>query len=93
VATKVLVVFYSKHGHVETLATAVGRGAESVRKTEVRVRRVPEVGDARCVGPQDRADHHHPTPGRRALIRERERVSGRDRQLSLTNLSDTESMQ
>jgi len=45
-ATKVLVVFYSKHGHVEALAAAVGRGAESVRNTEARLRRVPEIGGA-----------------------------------------------
>lgn len=45
-ATKVLVVYYSLHGHVEALAGAVGRGAESVRNTEVRVRRVPDLGDA-----------------------------------------------
>ena len=48
-ATKVLVVYYSLHGHVETLAGAVGAGAESVRNTEARVRRVPDTGDARPV--------------------------------------------
>jgi NAD(P)H dehydrogenase (quinone) len=49
VATKVLVVYYSLHGHVEALAGAVGGGAESVRNTEVRVRRVPDLGDARPI--------------------------------------------
>jgi hypothetical protein len=43
VPTKVLVVYYSVHGHVETLARAVGEGAESVRNTEVRLRRVRGV--------------------------------------------------
>jgi len=45
-ATKVLVVYYSLHGHVEALARAVGAGAESVRNTAVRLRRVPDNGDA-----------------------------------------------
>jgi NAD(P)H dehydrogenase (quinone) len=48
VATKMLVVYYSLHGHVEALAHAVGGGAESVRNTEVRIRRVPDL-DARPI--------------------------------------------
>ena len=48
-ATKVLVVYYSLHGHVEALARAVGTGAESVRNTEVRLRRVPDFGDTKPV--------------------------------------------
>jgi NAD(P)H dehydrogenase (quinone) len=48
-ATKVLVVYYSLHGHVEALARAVGAGAESLRNTDVRVRRVPDFGDAKPV--------------------------------------------
>jgi NAD(P)H dehydrogenase (quinone) len=51
-ATKVLVVYYSLHGHVEALAAAVGTGAESVRNTEVRIRRVPDMGDEK---PRERA--------------------------------------
>jgi NAD(P)H dehydrogenase (quinone) len=43
-----LVVYYSLHGHVEALAHAVGGGAESVRNTEVRIRRVPDL-DARPI--------------------------------------------
>lgn len=39
-ATRVLVVYYSRHGLVEALAKAVAAGAESVRKVEVRLRRV-----------------------------------------------------
>jgi NAD(P)H dehydrogenase (quinone) len=48
-ATRVLVVYYSLHGHVETLARSVAGGAESVRNTEVRLRRVPDIGDARPI--------------------------------------------
>ena len=48
-STRVLVVYYSLHGHVEKLAGAVAAGAESVRNTEVRVRRVPDLGDERPV--------------------------------------------
>ncbi|MDB4898897.1 MAG: wrbA [Gemmatimonadetes bacterium] len=47
-STRVLVVFYSLHGHVEALARAVGAGAESVRNTAVRIRRFPDP-DARPV--------------------------------------------
>jgi NAD(P)H dehydrogenase (quinone) len=48
-ATRVLVVYYSLHGHVETLARAVVEGAESVRNTDVRLRRVADLGDARPI--------------------------------------------
>lgn len=48
-ATHVLVVYYSLHGHVEALANAVATGAESVRNTEVRVRRVPDFGDEKPI--------------------------------------------
>lgn len=41
--TKVLVLYYSMYGHVETLAKAVAEGARSVRGVEVAVRRVPEI--------------------------------------------------
>ena len=78
-ATKVLVVYYSLHGHVEALAGAVGRGAESVRNTEVRRRRVPELSDIfPDVRPIDRTSTHawsHPkvraaveATGRKKLI-------------------------
>src|SRR3712207_5470812 len=46
-ATKVLVVYYSLHGHVEALARAVGAGAEAVRNTAVRLRRIPDSADAK----------------------------------------------
>jgi NAD(P)H dehydrogenase (quinone) len=48
VATNVLVVYYSLHGHVEALARAVATGAESVRNASVRLRRIPELADARA---------------------------------------------
>jgi NAD(P)H dehydrogenase (quinone) len=37
--TRVLVIYYSLGGHVAALARAIGGGAESVRNTEVRLRR------------------------------------------------------
>lgn len=39
--TRVLIAYYSLHGHVQTLAHAVSDGAASVRNTEVRLRRLP----------------------------------------------------
>jgi NAD(P)H dehydrogenase (quinone) len=45
-ATRVLVVYHSVHGHVEALARAVGAGAESVRNTAVRLRRFPDPDNA-----------------------------------------------
>src|SRR5918997_3007135 len=54
--TNVLVAYYSLHGHVEALARAVGAGAESVRNTAVRLRRLPDNGDAKPLrGPVDEA--------------------------------------
>ena len=41
--TKVLVLYYSSYGHVETLAQAVAEGAGSVAGVEVDVKRVPEL--------------------------------------------------
>ena len=41
--TKVLVVYYSSYGHVETLARAVAEGAASIEGAEVGVKRVPEL--------------------------------------------------
>jgi NAD(P)H dehydrogenase (quinone) len=41
--TKVLVLYYSSYGHVETMANAVADGARSVTGTEVAIRRVPEI--------------------------------------------------
>jgi len=41
--TKVLVLYYSTYGHVETMAKAVAEGARGVAGTEVTVKRVPEL--------------------------------------------------
>lgn len=41
--TKVLVVYYSMYGHVETLAGAIAEGAREVDGVEVTVKRVPET--------------------------------------------------
>ena len=41
--TKVLVLYYSSYGHVETMAGAVAEGARDVDGVEVTVNRVPEL--------------------------------------------------
>jgi NAD(P)H dehydrogenase (quinone) len=41
--TKILVLYYSTYGHVETMAEAVAAGARAVPGTEVAVKRVPEL--------------------------------------------------
>ena len=40
---KVLVLYHSMYGHIETMAQAVAEGARSVAGTEVVVKRVPET--------------------------------------------------
>ena len=40
---KVLVLYYSSYGHVETMAGAVAEGARSVAGTHVDIKRVPEL--------------------------------------------------
>ena len=40
---KVLVLYYSMYGHVETMANAVADGARAVAGTHVDVKRVPET--------------------------------------------------
>lgn len=41
--TKVLVLYYSMYGHVETMAEAIAEGARSVDDIEVSIKRVPEL--------------------------------------------------
>jgi NAD(P)H dehydrogenase (quinone) len=41
--TKILVLYYSTYGHVETLAGAIAEGARSVAGVEVILKRVPET--------------------------------------------------
>lgn len=40
---KILVLYYSTYGHVETLASAIAEGARTVEGAEVAVKRVPET--------------------------------------------------
>ena len=40
---KVLVLYYSMYGHVETIAKAVAEGVRSVEGAEVTIKRVPEL--------------------------------------------------
>lgn len=40
---KILVLYYSSYGHIETMAYAVAEGARSVGGTHVTVKRVPEL--------------------------------------------------
>ncbi|MBV9246831.1 MAG: NAD(P)H:quinone oxidoreductase [Methylobacteriaceae bacterium] len=41
--SKILVLYYSSWGHVETMANAVAEGARSVAGSEVVIKRVPEL--------------------------------------------------
>jgi len=41
--TKVLILYYSSYGHVETMARAVAEGASQVSGAKVTVKRVPEL--------------------------------------------------
>jgi NAD(P)H dehydrogenase (quinone) len=41
--TKVLILYYSMYGHIETMAKAVAEGARRVNGTEVTIKRVPEL--------------------------------------------------
>ncbi len=40
---KILVLYYSMYGHVESMANAVAEGASSVEGIEVAIKRVPEI--------------------------------------------------
>ncbi|MDF1579352.1 MAG: NAD(P)H:quinone oxidoreductase [Desulfuromonadales bacterium] len=41
--TKILVLYYSMYGHIETMAQEIAAGAGSVESVEVAVKRVPEL--------------------------------------------------
>lgn len=41
--TRVLVLYYSTYGHIETMADAVATGAASIPDTQVTIKRVPEL--------------------------------------------------
>lgn len=40
---KILVLYYSMYGHIETLASAIAEGAKKVNGVEVTIKRVPET--------------------------------------------------
>ncbi|WP_428945775.1 NAD(P)H:quinone oxidoreductase [Pantoea sp. FN060301] len=42
---KILVLYYSMYGHIETMANAVAEGARGVNGAEVTIKRVPETMD------------------------------------------------
>ncbi|MGB5854878.1 MAG: NAD(P)H:quinone oxidoreductase [Oceanisphaera sp.] len=44
--TKVLIIYHSMYGHIETMAHAVAEGARGVAGVEVTVKRVPETMNA-----------------------------------------------
>ena len=41
--SKILVLYYSTYGHVETLASAIAEGARTIDGVEVTIKRVPET--------------------------------------------------
>ncbi|MDP1832105.1 MAG: NAD(P)H:quinone oxidoreductase [Geothrix sp.] len=41
--TKILVLYYSMYGHIETMAEAVAEGARSAKDTIVTIKRVPDL--------------------------------------------------
>lgn len=41
--TRILVLYHSMYGHIETMATAVAEGAASVDNTQITIKRVPET--------------------------------------------------
>jgi NAD(P)H dehydrogenase (quinone) len=45
--TKVLVLYYSSYGHLETMAESVAEGARSAG-AEAHVKRVQEVASSQC---------------------------------------------
>ena len=44
--TKILVLYYSRHGHVAEMARLISKGASQLPKCEVTLRTVPELGQA-----------------------------------------------
>lgn len=43
--SKILVLYYSSYGHIETLSQSIAEGARSVEGTNVVIKRVPELMD------------------------------------------------
>ncbi|NHH99969.1 NAD(P)H:quinone oxidoreductase [Oceanimonas sp. MB9] len=46
--SKLLVLYHSMYGHIETMANAVAKGAAEVSGVEVTIKRVPETMDAQA---------------------------------------------
>ena len=40
---RILILYYSTYGHLEKMAVAAAEGARSIPRTEVTVKRVPEL--------------------------------------------------
>ncbi|WP_460043060.1 NAD(P)H:quinone oxidoreductase [Pseudomonas sp. S2_H01] len=60
--TKVLILYYSMYGHIETLAQAVAEGARKVSDVTATVKRVPETMDAEIFkAAHGKADQQFPT--------------------------------
>lgn len=58
---KVLVLYHSMYGHIETMAQSVAQGARNVEGVEVTVKRVPETMDAEAFkAAQGKADQAAP---------------------------------
>lgn len=51
--SKILVLYYSSYGHIETMADAIAEGARKVAGTNVTIKRVPEIV------PTEIAQQHH----------------------------------
>lgn len=51
--SKILVLYYSSYGHIETMADAIAEGARKVAGTTVTIKRVPEIV------PTEIAQQHH----------------------------------
>ena len=47
---KILILYYSMYGHVETMAKAIAEGAGSVDSVEVTIKRVPELMSEEAAG-------------------------------------------
>ena len=50
--SKILVLYYSSYGHIETLASAIAEGARS-EGASVTIKRVPETAPLAVSGSQD----------------------------------------
>ncbi len=63
---KILVLYYSMYGHIETMAHAVADGANRVDGVEVVVKRVPETMQAEAFAKAGGKRKTRPSPRRRS---------------------------